>query len=104
MLSLSASPLCFLILLASVVGVAAAAEQPLGRLVAVDGSTVTVAFDAAARIDPGIVLAVYAPAEVQHHPLTDEVIVEGRRLVAKLQVRDVREGLVTARLAWREDG
>lgn len=104
MLSLSATPLCCLALLASVVGVAAAAEQPLGRLVAVDGSTVTVAFDAAARIDPGIVLAVYAPAQVQRHPLTDEVIVEGRRLVAKLQVREVREGLVTARLAWREDG
>lgn len=104
MLSLSAFPFCSLALIATVVSGVAAAEQPLGRLVAVDGATVTVAFDAAARIDPGIVLAVYAPAQVQRHPLTDEVIIEGRRLIAKLQVRDVREGLVTARVAWREDG
>lgn len=88
----------------SLLAPAAAAEQPLGRLVSIEGTVVTVAFDAAARIDPGIVIAVYAPGAVQRHPLTDEVIVEERRLVAKVQVVDVRDGVITARLAWSEAG
>lgn len=110
MLSLPALPLRHFVVSAIVVAClltvpsAGAAEQPLGRLVAVEGTVVTVAFDAAARIDPGIVIAVYAPGAVRRHPLTDEVIVEERRLVAKVQVVDVREGKITARLAWREAG
>jgi len=81
-----------------------AAEQSLGRLIAVDGNSVTVAFDAAAQIQPGIVLAVYAPGKVQHHPLTNEIIVEERTLVAKLQVVDMRDAIAATRLAWQVEG
>ncbi len=90
-------------LLSLVAGLAglAAADQPLGLVDVADAKQIGVRFDAAAKLTPGGMLAIYGPGTVKKHPLTKEVIVENRRLVAKAQLlRAVGEAPLPARITW----
>lgn len=77
-----------------------AAEQPLG-VVEQAGETLTVRFDAAARLEAGAMLAVYGPGTVEKHPLTKEVIIERRQLIAKAQVNGIDGAVIQARVVWK---
>jgi sugar lactone lactonase YvrE len=83
---------------------APAAELPLGLVEQADDKQVVARFDAGVRIQPGLVLAIYGPGRVEKHPLTKEVILEGRKLVAKVQALGAPgdDGRVRARLAWSD--
>jgi len=81
----------------------AAADQPLGLVERVDGSQVVLSFDANARLVPGVVVAIYGPGRVEKHPLTKEIIVEKRALIAKVQViGGGANGRFSARVAWKQ--
>ncbi|MCS6971039.1 MAG: hypothetical protein RMM29_04760 [Planctomycetota bacterium] len=85
--------------------VAAAADVPLGQVVAVEDQAVTVRFDAAARVAPGQMIALFGPGRVVKHPLTGKVVTEQRRLLAKGQVIGVLDdGALRLRLTWLDDG
>jgi DNA-binding beta-propeller fold protein YncE len=93
------------ILLASAIGAGAAAEQPLGVVVDTDAQQqLVVRFDASVHLLPGAMLAVYGPGKVEKHPLTKEVIVEARKLVAKIQslTPSNEDGKVRARVTWSD--
>lgn len=79
-----------------------AAELPLGVVVQTDAEAVVARFDAAARILPGQVLALYGPGAVVRHPLTGKIVSEQRRLLAKGQALAVQDGQVRLRLIWRD--
>ncbi len=79
----------------------AAADQPLGLVDVADAKQLGVRFDASAKLTPGGMLAIYGPGTVKKHPLTKEIIVENRRLVAKAQLlRAVGEAPLPARITW----
>jgi DNA-binding beta-propeller fold protein YncE len=79
------------------------ADQPLGLLSEAKGSTATVRFDASVQLIPGSMLAVYGPGLVRKHPLTKEVIIEDRKLVAKLQIVEAADpAKITTRITWNE--
>jgi DNA-binding beta-propeller fold protein YncE len=78
-----------------------AAEQPLGVVEKVDKTAVVVHFDASVKLLPGAMLAIYGPGQVKKHPLTKEILVEDRALVAKAQVIDASDPAhVSVRLTW----
>jgi hypothetical protein len=81
---------------------AVAAELPLGLVEAVDGDSVRVRFDAAARIQPGLMIGLHGPGAVTKHPLVGKVVTENRRLLAKGQVVAVQDGVVRLRVLWRD--
>jgi DNA-binding beta-propeller fold protein YncE len=78
-----------------------AAQQPLGLVERADDKQIDISFDAGAQLVPGTVLAIYGSGKVQKHPLTKQVIIEDRKLVAKAQVLSVQAGKVQARIAWK---
>jgi sugar lactone lactonase YvrE len=80
-----------------------AAEQPLGTVTARDGERLEIRFDRLARPEPGSMLGLWGPGPVRRHPLTNEVIVEQRRLTGRAQVLSEDAGRVTARLVWSAD-
>jgi DNA-binding beta-propeller fold protein YncE len=94
-------------LLAILVSAAATAADrlPLGTVATVDGDAVAVRFDdpAAPGLIPGGLVALYGQGSVVKHPLTGEVLIEDRRLVARAQITAVGP-TVLARLVWRQDG
>lgn len=92
------------VLLVGVLAGLAAADQPLGHLRSLGDGRAVVAFDTGVALDPGLIIAAYAPGRVERHPLTEDVLIEDRRLVAKLQVLDGRDGVYQTRLAWIAEG
>lgn len=80
---------------------AAAAEQPLGVVEQADQAGALIRFDASVRLLPGSMVAIYGPGPVKKHPLTKEVLVEQRVLVAKAQVIDATDpAKVKVKLTW----
>jgi DNA-binding beta-propeller fold protein YncE len=80
-----------------------AAEQPLGTVTEAKGQLATVTFDQSVQLIPGMMLAVYGPGTVQKHPLTKEVIVEKRKIIAKVQVLDaVNAQKIATRITWND--
>ena len=78
-----------------------AAEQPLGVVEKTDKSSAIIHFDASVKLLPGSMVAIYGPGQVKKHPLTKEVLVEDRALVAKAQVIDASNpAQVSVRLTW----
>ncbi len=90
------------LLLGHAVPALGAAEQPLGVVEQADQASAVIRFDATVRLVPGAMLAIYGPGAVKRHPLTKEILVEERVLVAKAQVVDVSDPAhIKARLTWR---
>ena len=89
-----------LIAISLLAAAAAAADQTLG-VVELAGDTLTVRFDASVQVLPGSMLAIYGPGAVEKHPLTKEVIIENRQLVAKAQVIASDETRCQARVTWK---
>lgn len=81
-----------------------AASQPLGLVEVVDGQTLTLRFEAAPGLLPGTMLAIYGPGSVEKHPLTKDVIIEQRKLVAKAQLTLADGTRAQARVLWGEPG
>ena len=81
-----------------------AADLPLGTVVQVADSRVELSFDTAASILPDDMVAIYGPGSVTKHPLTGEVTVEQRKLVAKVHVLAVSGGRLSGRVTWQEEG
>jgi DNA-binding beta-propeller fold protein YncE len=82
-------------------GSLSAADLPLGVVESVDKAAVIVHFDAAVKLLPGSMIAIYGPGPVKKHPLTKEILVEERVLVAKAQVIDaVDPAKVKVRVTW----
>ncbi len=78
-----------------------AAELPLGVVEQADKGAALIRFDASVKLLPGSMLAIYGPGTVKIHPLTKEVLVEERVVVAKAQVIDANDPTrVSARLTW----
>jgi DNA-binding beta-propeller fold protein YncE len=77
----------------------AAADLPLGIVTQV-ADEVTVTFDASVHLAPGSMLALYGPGAVEKHPLTGEVLIERRALIAKAQITGIDGGTYRARLTW----
>jgi DNA-binding beta-propeller fold protein YncE len=88
----------------AVVAALPAAERPLGAVERVDERQVTVLFDAGVRLAPGSVVAIYGPGRVEKHPLTKDVIIEDRKLLAKAQITGQDGGRYQTRVAWSEPG
>jgi tripartite motif-containing protein 71 len=80
----------------------AAAEKPLGAVESLDGTQVVLGFDASVQLAPGTVVAIYGPGSLEKHPLTNEVIVERPKLLAKALVLGTVDGKYRARIAWSE--
>jgi DNA-binding beta-propeller fold protein YncE len=79
----------------------AAAELPLGVVEQADKGMALIRFDASVRLLPGSMVAIYGPGPVKKHPLTKEVLVEERVVVAKAQVVDAADpARVSVRLTW----
>jgi sugar lactone lactonase YvrE len=91
-------------LLASAIGCLAAAEQPLGVVVEADAQQLVAHFDVSVHLLAGSMLAVYGPGRVEKHPLTKEVIIEARKLVAKVQALtpSLEDGKVRGRVTWSD--
>lgn len=81
-----------------------AAERPLGAVQQVADQQVTITFDAGVQLAPGSVVAIYGPGRVEKHPLTKEVIIEDRKLLAKAQIIGQDGPTYQTRLAWIESG
>lgn len=85
---------------------ASAAQAPLGLVERVDGTDLTLAFEADPHLLPGTLLAIYAPGSVERHPLTGEVMIQHQVLVAKAQAleagADARH--LHARVLWVTSG
>jgi DNA-binding beta-propeller fold protein YncE len=79
---------------------AAAADLPLGTVTTANGADLVLAFDPAAKLLPGTMVAIYGPGTVEKHPLTKEVLVEHRVLVAKAQLLDATNAQLHARVLW----
>lgn len=78
-----------------------AAELPLGVVEQADKGTALIRFDASVKLLPGSMLAIYGPGAVKKHPLTREVIVEERVVVAKAQIIDASDpARISVRLTW----
>jgi DNA-binding beta-propeller fold protein YncE len=78
-----------------------AAELPLGVVEQADKSVALIRFDASVKLPPGSMLAIYGPGTVKKHPLTKEVLVEERVVVAKAQIIDASDpARVSVRLTW----
>ncbi|HEX3135872.1 MAG TPA: hypothetical protein VHX44_20080, partial [Planctomycetota bacterium] len=78
-----------------------AAEQPLGVVESADKGIAVLHFDAAVKLLPGSMVAIYGPGAVKKHPLTKEILSEERVLVAKAQVIDaIDPAKVKVRLTW----
>jgi DNA-binding beta-propeller fold protein YncE len=91
-------------LLAAAALLPAADRLPLGQVESVDGTTVAIRFDGAARLNPGTMVAIYGTGRVEKHPLTKDVIIEDRKLVAKVQLLRV-DAPASGRVMWKaEDG
>lgn len=87
--------------LSSIGGSIAAADQPLGVVETADKGAVVVRFDASVKLLPGSMIAIYGPGPVKKHPLTKEILVEERVLVAKAQVIDPTDPTKTkVRVTW----
>ncbi len=88
---------------------ASAAESPAGIVDEVipdaAGATVVLRFDAqaASRLLPGEMVALYAPGAVEKHPLTGQVLVARPVLVAKAQLTEV-VGRLAGRVRWTAAG
>ncbi|MDA3960467.1 MAG: hypothetical protein PF961_06735 [Planctomycetota bacterium] len=83
---------------------AAAEDLPLGTLVqSVDGAVV-VGFDAPSTLLPDDMVAIYGPGSVTKHPLTGEVTIEQRKLVAKAQILEVSGTTLRGRVTWAGEG
>lgn len=82
----------------------AGADLPLGLVERVDKDAVAARFDAAARIAPGQMVALYGPGAVVKHPLTGKVVTENRKLLAKAQVLGADGPLLKLRVLWKADG
>lgn len=93
-----------ILLAAALAGRLCAAEQPLGLVDGVDNGMIDISFSAGARVAPGAVVAIYGPGSVIKHPLTKQVIVEDRKLLAKAQLTSVAGGKVRARIGWLQAG
>ena len=78
----------------------AAADQPLGQVAACTGDQVVLTFDPSAKLIPGSMVAIYGPGAVEKHPLTKEILVEHRVLLAKAQLLDANNAAVHARILW----
>ncbi len=78
----------------------AAAERPLGMVESVDGQQLVLRFDASAHLLPGSMVAIYGPGSVEKHPLTKEVIIENRKLLAKAQLTGGDDLRPQARILW----
>lgn len=65
------------------------------------GQEIQVSMSPGVDVLPGAVLALYGPGAVQRHPLTDEVIIEDRVLVAKAVVNAIEAGSLRARVVWQ---
>jgi len=84
-----------------VTGALAAAEQPLGVVESADKGAAVLRFDASVKLLPGSMVAIYGPGPVKKHPLTKEILVEDRVLVAKAQVIDASDpAKVKVRVTW----
>jgi DNA-binding beta-propeller fold protein YncE len=85
-------------------GLAGAADQPLGVVSQADAKEVVAHFDASVHLLPGSMLAVYGPGKVEKHPLTGDVIIESRKLVAKIQALNGTQddGTLHARVTWSD--
>ncbi len=81
-----------------------ASEQPLGLISSLDAQQVGVTFDGDPHLLAGTMLAVYGPGAVERHPLTREVIIAHRELVAKIQCLSQEGGKVMARVLWTAGG
>ena len=81
-----------------------AAERPLGAVAKIDDKQVMVSFDASVQLALGSVVAIYGPGRVEKHPLTKDVIIEERKLLAKAQIIGQDGTTYNTRLAWSEPG
>jgi len=81
-----------------------AADLPLGLVESVDGQSLVVTFEVDPQLLPGTMLAVFGPGTVQRHPLTHQVIVENRTLVAKAQLTGGVAPHLQARVLWLAAG
>ncbi len=78
-----------------------AADLPLGVIEQADKGTALIRFDASVKLLPGSMLAIYGPGPLKKHPLTKEVLIDERVVVAKAQVIDANDPTrVSARLTW----
>ncbi len=102
MRTLSAASLPVLSLLLGHLSVTlSAAELPLGLVEQADATSAVIHFDASVRLLPGAMLAIYGPGTVKKHPLTKEILVEERALVAKAQVVDASDAAhIKVRITW----
>ena len=69
-----------------------------------DAQQLVVRFDPSVRLIAGSMLALYGPGRVEKHPLTKEVIIETRKLVAKAQAltSSLEDGKLRARVTWSD--
>jgi DNA-binding beta-propeller fold protein YncE len=82
------------------------AAEPLGMVESVNGRSLVLRFDASAtsgRLAPGGMVAIYAPGQVEKHPLTKEVIIERPVVVAKAQLTALAPA-TTAKVLWLQAG
>jgi len=78
-----------------------AADLPLGVVEQADKGVALIRFDASVKLLPGSMLAIYGPGSLKKHPLTKQVLVEERVVVAKAQVIDASDpARVSVRLTW----
>jgi len=86
------------------IAVLPAAERPLGAVATIDDKRMTVSFDASVQLPMGSVVAIYGPGRVEKHPLTKDIIIEERKLIAKAQIIGQDGTTYTTRVAWSEPG
>jgi hypothetical protein len=78
-----------------------AADLPLGVVEQADKNAAVIRFDASVKLLPGSMLAIYGPGPLKKHPLTKEVLVDERVVVAKAQILDASDpARVSVRLTW----
>jgi len=81
-------------------GSLAAADLPLGEVTGVDGDRIEVRFDQDSELAPDDMLALYGPGKVEKHPLTGQVTIEQRKLVAKVHVLESDGRTLVCRVTW----
>lgn len=78
----------------------AAEKLPHGLVESSADGSISIRFDGAAKLTPGTLVAIYGPGRIEKHPLTKQVMIEERKLVAKAQLLRTDAESVSARIVW----
>ena len=80
----------------------ATASVHLGVITTLKAADIIVEYDPGINVPLGAIVAIFGLGSLERHPLTKKIILMGAEQVARAQVMAKEEGVMTARVIWKE--